>query len=278
MPMVSGLVYTEVEGNADQRVEGHRVKRSLIRGIEKISRIPGASSGGRISYGNKPGRTLLHSIKLMEKRLNDQETDIVKLLARAAEQDTDITTLQQNDSKKELQNLALRKRVDDHERKGRDQAHEIMKLLPVQDLAIGIRKRFFATNCRSNDEKLPWDTEVIYSGNLRAHAGDVCLDFHLFQTGSLIKDCDTFEDLYGVTWQAAGALIEYPQLVLAMNTRATELAKKHSKWAKIHEDAYRNLVIYVVNATPEDLEIFKTDDLEKDTYHRRLFESLNNKL
>jgi len=68
--MVTGLVYTEVDGNGDHRVEVVRVKRSLARGAQSISRMRVRNSANpKTAYSSKPGHSLLRSIQQMENQV-----------------------------------------------------------------------------------------------------------------------------------------------------------------------------------------------------------------
>jgi len=217
--MVTGLVYTEVHGSTNQRREVFRVKRALTTKARKISRMHVGTSGNQTAYANKPGRTLLRSIQKMQtdiltlqKNGDDQNDEILTLQKNGDDQKDEILTLQKNvdDQKDEI--LILQKNGDDQknkiltlQKKVDSQDSEIMILRPLKDTAIDIRKRFFATYRRRVDEMEAEDKPTIDDGNLRAHAGDVCLDVSLFKN-HFIECEDTFSTLYGLSWLEAQSL------------------------------------------------------------------------
>lgn len=198
--MVIGLVYTEVPGNADQTREVFRIKRALTTGAQRISRMRAGTPGNNTAYANKPGRSLLRSIRTMEKKLNDQATDLLTLQKKVDDQESDILALRKKDNEQETEIVELQKRDD-------QQDYELMMLRPLKDTTIDIRKRFFATHIRKKGEDEPEDTATIMSGNLRAHAGDVCLDASLFKNGLIEEYDDTFSSLYGLSWSTAESLL-----------------------------------------------------------------------
>ena len=79
-------------------------------------------------------------------------------------------------------------------------------LRPLKATAIDIRQRFFATFRRKQDSLQVDDQLINHCGNLRAHAGDVVLDFCLFKNHLICSD-ETFSTLYGVSWVQAQELL-----------------------------------------------------------------------
>lgn len=55
-----------------------------------------------------------------------------------------------------------------------------------------------------------------------------------------------------------------------MNSRASTLTSKPSKWTTKHEASFRQLVLWINNATADQLEQFKGDEASI-TYYRDLF-------
>jgi gas vesicle protein len=213
------------------------------------------------AYANKPGRSLLRSIQKME-------NDILALQNKVDDEEHKTKALQ--NKAKELQNKAkeLQNRVD-------DQAKELMILRPLTDTAVDIRKRFFATYRRREQEMEDKDHSIINSGNRRAHAGDVCLDVCLFRNHLIEYDHDaTFSTLYGLSWLEAESLLEYKQLVYAMNARATTITNSRLWWNPEQESDFRRLLSWISNATADELEKFK-EDTDGDTYPQRLFKSMD---
>ncbi|PWW72888.1 hypothetical protein C7212DRAFT_366058 [Tuber magnatum] len=236
--MVTRLVYTEVDESADHRRELFRVKRFLTTEARSISRMRARTSANQTAYANKPGRSLLRSIQEMK-------NDI----------------------------LELRNKVDNQEYGTKALTEELVILRPLKDTAVDIRRRFFATYRRREHGMEDEDPPTINSGNLRAHAGDVCLDICLFKNHLI--ECDvTFSTLYGLSWLEAEPLLGYKQLVCAMNARATAITNSRLWWNPEQEVAFRALVLWIGNATADELEKFK-EDIDKDTYPQRLFESMD---
>ncbi|KAG0644537.1 hypothetical protein HOY80DRAFT_740295 [Tuber brumale] len=179
--MVTGLVYTEVNRSADHRRERSRVKKSLTAEARLIRRMRGTTPAKQKAYANKAGRSLLRSIHKME-------SDIVDLQNKVHEQE------------------------DNHIRSTKYLTEELMILRPLKENAVAIRRRFFATHRRSQDEMEHDDPLTIDSGNKSAHRGDVCLDVCLFKN-RLIEYDDTFCTLYGLSWSDAEALLVMSQSV-----------------------------------------------------------------
>lgn len=239
--MVTGLVYTEVNPSADHRRERSRVKKSLATEARLIRRMRGTTPAKQKAYANKAGRSLLRSIHKME-------SDIVDLQNKVHEQE------------------------DNHIRSTKCLTEELMILRPLKENAVAIRRRYFATYRRSQDEMEDDDPLTIDSGNKSAHRGDVCLDVCLFKK-RLIEYDDTFSTLYGLSWSDAEALLGYEQLVCAMNARASAITDSRLWWTPLRELAFRALISWIGDASTDELKKFK-EGIEKDTYPQRLFQSM----
>ncbi|KAG0123144.1 hypothetical protein HOY82DRAFT_575198 [Tuber indicum] len=248
--MVIGLVYTEVDGDADSRQELARVKRSLSLRARSVSRIRVRTSANpKTAYANKRGQSLLRSLQDTENALK-AETE-----ARKAETDA---------LKAETKALIAEMRV---------LTREVTILRPLKETAVDIRKRFFAAFERSQGAPEEEYGPSIDSGNKKAHAGDVFLDICLFRH-QLLKCDESFLSLYGLSWYEAETLIGYKLLVSAMNKRATVLTDRRLQWNFRKETAFRDLIKWIYDATAVELERFR-EDTDEDSYPQQLFKSID---
>ena len=184
--MATGIVYTEVDGSADPKIEVSRVKRALRDGVTKISRTGVRTLANQIAYGNEGGRSLLtlmhkmnNDVLALQRKVDDQQrkhTESIKELTET--KDVSIKALTETTA-------ALTK--------------EVNTLRPLGENTIEIRKRFFAIYRRRKHRGKRNDRTTIRSGNFAAHGGDVRLDAKLFKNG-LIEYEDTFLALYGLSW------------------------------------------------------------------------------
>ncbi|PWW77705.1 hypothetical protein C7212DRAFT_342603 [Tuber magnatum] len=212
--MVTGLVYTKVDGNGDHRDEIFRVKRSLARGAQSIRRMRVRNSANpKTAYANEPGCSLPPSIQQMENQI---------LALQKKTEDYEEALKVEGEARKEA--------TEALEEKTQALTHEVTILHPLKGTAIDIQQCLFATYRGRQDAMRIDDPYIIDSGNLRAHAGDVILDIYLFKN-HLIGFEESFSDLYGSE-----------QLVDDMNARATGIKNPRLGWSFEQEAEFRNFV------------------------------------
>jgi len=68
---------------------------------------------------------------------------------------------------------------------------------PLQEVAIGIRARFYENYRKTIQKRSDYDEEAILSGNFMAHNGDLRTDVALLKHGYL-TDNEMFYELYGI--------------------------------------------------------------------------------
>lgn len=193
--MVGSIVYCDVDGNTDPVKELAAVKLSLTTAVDsvKMARVK-TSTRPKTAYGNVSGTSILQSIEDMkiEMRQANKKTEdkIAKLEIDA-----------------ETHNRECRAKTRTLEEQIEVLTQEANVLRPLRNIAVDIRKRFFATSRRGvEEERNPMDDITIDAGNRRAHEGDVITDVALFHN-RLMTSFATFTRLYGLPWKDAEKLL-----------------------------------------------------------------------
>jgi len=217
--MITGLVYTEVEEHDDPMAEVLRVKRSLAREVESVTRMQIRNSvNPKTAHANHPARSLLLSMLEME-------NTILALERKNADQDDALKEEREARHEALKAERQAREEAINAEGEAREEAikaerevqrlatealcritEEVTMLRPLKATAIDIRQRFFATFRRKEDSLPVDDRLIIHCGTLRAHAGDVVLDVCLFKNHLICSD-ETFSTLFGVSWVQAEELL-----------------------------------------------------------------------
>ncbi|PUU72302.1 hypothetical protein B9Z19DRAFT_1138104 [Tuber borchii] len=127
--MTTGIVYTEVDGRVDTKIEVARVKKALKDEVTKISPTGMRILANQIAYGNEGGWSLLtlmhklsNNVLALQKQIDDQQCEHSKTIKELTE------TLQKEHtiSTKELTET-LQKQVDDQHYKHTESIKELTK-------------------------------------------------------------------------------------------------------------------------------------------------------
>ncbi|KAG0129487.1 hypothetical protein HOY82DRAFT_540732 [Tuber indicum] len=144
--MITGLVYTELNGNGNPQDEALRIKNSL-------------AIGTRLIHSN-PGHSLILFIQQMENQLTTLQRKVddhdealrAERETRQAETTDHNKALRVERETRQAETAAQKQATELLEKQMQALTHEVMILRSLKPTAIFIREHFFATHQRSEDD------------------------------------------------------------------------------------------------------------------------------
>jgi len=244
--VIPSLVCCNAKTDHNPDLELAAAKKGLTDEIQSVSRVQiRTSTTPQDAYANGPGASLLQSFHDRFEKL-------------------------------EQQGMEQREKVAVLEKEGVTLKEKITVLWYLKDSAVAIRKRFFATYDRKQDQVQNSKDPAIGQGNKVAHDGDVITDVCLIEN-DLMDYKDTFTALYGLDWESAKELsgmqiyfypshlptalsniipLVYPHIIEVMNIRATELTNSVSGWTPEIEAEFCALIgwtRWAIEGDPQEL-------------------------